>query len=84
MSLWTQNVTGNGDFIRVSANIPSVTPNTIVMASITELDGDGQPSVGNATVELHNVAPRSGFVDYIVAILWDSPLNCRVSFAVFD
>lgn len=54
------------------------------MASITEIDGDGLPFVGNATLEVHNVAPRNGFIDLILAVLWDSPLRYRVSLAIFD
>jgi hypothetical protein len=84
MSLWTAEFTGNGDFIRLSWPFASVAPGTVVMASISELDSDGLPFTGDATVEIHNVAPRSGWVDLIAAVLWDSPLRCRVSFAIFD
>ncbi len=84
MSLIKQEFVDNGDFIRHSIPFGSVTPETVVLASITELDGDGLPFTGAATLEVHNVAPRNGFVDLIVAVLWDSPLRYRVSLAIFD
>jgi hypothetical protein len=85
MSLWHWEFTGNGDFIPLSANFGTVTPDTVVTASITELDGDGLPFVGAATVEVHNVSPKAnGWLDVVVAVLWDNPLRCRINLAIFD
>jgi hypothetical protein len=85
MSLWTWNFTGNGDFIRLRANFGTVTPDTVVVASITELDAEGFPFIGGATVEVHNVSPQAeGWLDVIAAVFWDSPLRCRISLAIFD
>jgi hypothetical protein len=84
MSLTHMDFTGNGDFIRVSIPFPTVTPTTVVTGSITEIDGDGLPFVGDATLELHNVAPRDQFVDVIAAVLWDNALTYRNYLSIFD
>jgi hypothetical protein len=84
MSLFSRDFTGNGDFIRLSFPFGSVKPSTVVTASITEIDGDGLPFVGAATVEIHNIAPRDGAIDVVAAVRWDNPLRCRIYFAVFD
>jgi hypothetical protein len=84
MSLTHMDFFGNGDFIRLSIPFGSVTPNTVVTGSITEIDGDGLPFLGDAALELHNVAPRDHFVDVVAAVLWDNPLNYRINLAIFD
>jgi hypothetical protein len=91
MSLVTFEFTGNGDFIFVDLDWAIFGTGTqigrgnVVLASITEIDQDGEPFVGAATVAVHNIAPRDdNHIHMIVAVLWDSPLNCRVYMAVFD
>ena len=84
MSLTHFDFVGNGAFIRQAIPFASVKPGTVVVGSITELDGDNLPFVGAATIELHNIAPRNGFVDVVAAVLWDAPLRCRINLAIFD
>jgi hypothetical protein len=74
---------GNGDFDEEHVPFPGVTPQSIVVGSITEIDADGLPFVGQATIELHNVAPRDGVVDIVAAIRWDTSLRTRVSLVSF-
>jgi hypothetical protein len=64
MSLAHFDFFGNGDFIRESVPFGSVNPNTVVVGSITEIDGDGLPFVGAATLE-----PRHGAVLSISLLL---------------
>jgi len=59
------------------ANI--VTPNSIVMASITEVDSNGHPFQGLASLRICNVVPDFNQVLVRCEILWESDVTFRVS-----
>ena len=63
-------------------SVPGVTPSSVVMVSMTEINANGQPFVGDATVTVHNVAPGNGNVRLRGEVDWDSDLSVRVYFLV--
>lgn len=77
-------LTGHG---RIKVNVPvqewGVSGEFAVLASVTEMghvNGNFQPFVGAADVEIHNLAPQpNGSVDVVVDILWNTDLNVRVT-----
>ena len=91
MSLWHVNVVGNGVFDG-TFTFPQgvINRHSHVLANICEVSApQGEPLdfpfQGNATMEIHNIVPRDdGVVSIRFEIDWDSPLNARVQFFVFD
>ncbi|QED46680.1 hypothetical protein [Cytobacillus dafuensis] len=58
---------------------PRVMPWTRVFVSIAELDGNNNPFIGLASMEVHNVVP---YEDYIIVrgyIGWEKNLKARLS-----
>lgn len=84
MSFVQYPFTAHGDFIKLTVQTPTVTPNTVVVGSASEVDGNGNPQIGSATVGLNNVAPGNGIVQLVAVVSWSGDLNCRVSLAIFD
>jgi hypothetical protein len=60
----------------------AITPNSVVMASVTEIDSNRSPFLGNATMKVYNVVPREGAVDIRGEIDSDDDLNVRVSILI--
>ena len=91
MSLWIANGNGNGTF-DWEVNFPKgvINRDSIVLANICEIariPGEPRdlPWMGAASMEIRNIVPRdTGTVALRVEIDWDSRLDFRVFFAVFD
>jgi hypothetical protein len=56
-----------------------ITPSSVVMISLTEVDSNGEPFIGAATMKVYNVAPGNGFVNFRGEIDWDHDLNVRAN-----
>jgi hypothetical protein len=91
MSLWTVRGRGNGNFLfPVFFPDKVINRDRIVLASICEIaripgEPNDLPWVGDAAMEVRNIVPRdTGEVYFRVEIGWDSPLDFRISIAVFD
>ncbi len=91
MSLWHVNIVGNGVFdgnFTFPAGV--INRHSHVLANICEVSApQGEPLdfpfQGDATMEIHNIVPKDdGTVSIRFEIDWDSPLNARVQFFVFD
>jgi len=54
------------------------------MVSLTELDSDGNPFIGDATMKVYNVAPGDGVVFIRGEIDWDEDLNIRANIFIAD
>ena len=59
-----------------------ITPSSVVMVSLTELDSVGEPFIGAATMKIYNVAPGNGQVLFRGEIDWDFDLNIRANIFV--
>jgi hypothetical protein len=57
----------------------AITPSSVVMVSLTEVDSRGNPFIGAATMKVYNVAPGNGVVRFRVEIDWDRDLNVRAN-----
>jgi len=91
MSLWHADIRGHGVFDRNFAFPTGVIDrHRHVLASICEVSQpQGEPLdfpfQGSATMEIHNIVPKDdGSVGARLEVDWDSDLNIRVLFAVFD
>ena len=62
----------------------ALTPNSIVMVSLTEVDSNGNPFIGAATMKIYNVAPGFGFVNFRGEIDWDNDLDIRANIFIAD
>ena len=62
----------------------ALTPNSVVMVSLTEIDSDGNPFIGDATMKVYNVAPGDGVVFIRGEIDWDDDLNIRANIFIAD
>ena len=61
---------------------PLITSNSVVMASLTELDGNGNPFMGVASMKVYNVVPSRNHVDIRGEIDWDNDLNIRATLLI--
>jgi hypothetical protein len=92
MSLWVKNGRGNGNFDWPVGPFPRgvISRDSIVLANICEIaripgEPRNLPWNGDASMEIRNIIPDdNGFVTLTVEIDWDSPLDFRVFFVVFD
>ena len=66
--------------VNASPNI--VIPSSQVMASITEINASGVPSLGLAAMEIFNVTPESGRIIVLCHVHWEQPLRTRVNFLI--
>jgi hypothetical protein len=70
-------------------NVPGVTNNSVVMASITEVFPNPAsglidlPGIGAAHMYVRSVAPQNGTVFVNGYIDWDRDLNIRISLFIF-
>jgi hypothetical protein len=74
----TQIVTAHGGF-RVTFGNVQANSLAIVLASITEIDGNNRPFLGSAIMHIDNVVPQDGSVLVRGNIDWNSDLRARVS-----
>ncbi|TDB88009.1 hypothetical protein E1264_12850 [Actinomadura sp. KC216] len=77
-SAWA-DFTAHGDVI-LNGTASWFTPSTLVVVSITELDGDGNPHMGDARMTVNNVQPYQGGVQVRVNIEWGSDLRGRLMY----
>ena len=40
--------------------------------------------VGSANITVHNISPQNGFVDFVVTVDFDRPLNIVTDISIFD
>jgi hypothetical protein len=64
-------------------NARGVVPDTAVTASITEVDANRKPFIGNAGMAIGNVAPGDGFVDVHGQVDYDRNVTVRVTILTF-
>ncbi|MGA4843716.1 hypothetical protein [Streptomyces sp. G45] len=75
------NGRGRGSFVQ-PINSPVSFKTSSIVASITEVDGNGDPFVGAARMTVHNVAARDGQYVIWVNIEWGDDLNYRLTVLV--
>ncbi|MBT2385449.1 hypothetical protein [Streptomyces sp. ISL-11] len=73
--------TGHGSFVK-PINSPASFKTSSIVASICELDANGNPFVGSARMTVHNVAALDGRYDVWVNIEWPSNLTYRLTVLV--
>jgi len=61
----------------------AVGPMTKAFASITEVDGAGNPILGLADTKIYNIVPTPGRVTIRGEAIWDSNINLRISLVLF-
>lgn len=59
--------------------MPGITPGNNVVASLTEVDVNGNPFIGNAAMKIYNVAPRNGDIQVRGEVDWDEDIDIRIS-----
>jgi hypothetical protein len=64
-------------------SIPGLTGSSTLSVSITEVDGAGNPFVGDAVMRVDNVAPGNGVVNVRIEVGWGVDLTVRLNFFVF-
>ncbi|GGV10094.1 hypothetical protein AB0I84_50565 [Streptomyces spectabilis] len=75
------NGNGRGSFVQ-PINSPVAFKGSTIVASITEVDANGDSFVGSARMTVHNVAPRDGQYVIWVNIEWPDPLRYRLNVLV--
>jgi hypothetical protein len=76
---------GNG-VLRVPARFPAewgVKSQSNILAAATELDGNGNPLFGDASIQVLNIVPEDNGVQLFINILWGAPINWRVAFVIW-
>jgi hypothetical protein len=59
---------------------PGVTADSRVVASISEVDSNGKPFIGDATLWVNSVAPNdNGEIWVEVKIQWETSINFRIT-----
>ena len=59
--------------------MPGITPGNNVVASLTEVDVNGNPFIGDATMKIYNVAPRNGDIQVRGEVDRDDDIDIRIS-----
>jgi hypothetical protein len=62
----------------------ALTPSSVVMVSLTEIDSNGNPILGDATMKIYNVTPGFGFLRIRGEIDWDDDLDIRANVFIAD
>ena len=75
------NGRGHGSFVK-PINSPVAFKTSSIVASISELDANGNPFVGSARMTVHNVAALDGRYDIWVNIEWPNDINYRLTVLV--
>jgi hypothetical protein len=73
---------------QVDGRMPVINELSNVLLSAAQVTGDGVPFQGDASVQVLNVFSSgdpagSGSVHVRLNVLWDSPINIRLAFAVW-
>jgi len=68
---------GNND---VQVFINDVNAQNAVVGSLTELDGNNQPFLGLASMDVHNMCPFNGGFYARLSVGWPSNLRVRLNF----
>lgn len=64
-----------------SFGVTSLRSNILVAA--TQLDGTGAPFIGDASIQVLNIAPADNGVKVLVNVLWNSPIEIRLAFVIW-
>jgi hypothetical protein len=91
---FSTTITGNGVLDKpfnpnqIDARMPVIGELSNVAVTAAEVTGDGVPFQGTASVQILNVfcsgdPAGSGSVHVRLNVLWDSPLNIRLEFALW-
>ncbi|MFC5720601.1 hypothetical protein ACFP1Z_10550 [Streptomyces gamaensis] len=75
------NGRGHGSFVQPITS-PVAFATSSIVASISEVDGNGNPFIGSARMTVHNIAARNGEYDIWVDIEWPDDLNYRLTVLV--
>jgi hypothetical protein len=71
----------------VNVNLPAsmgVTPlNSNILVAASQIDGTGSPFIGDASIQILNVAPFENGVKVRVNVLWNSPIQFRLAFVIW-
>ncbi len=82
MTPFVWNFRGHG-VVDVDVPQPPVRSDSIAVASAAELGifgGEEQPFIGNASIQVVNIAPQdNGVLRVRVNIMWDNDLNVRIN-----
>jgi hypothetical protein len=62
----------------------ALTPDSVVMVSLTELDSSGNPILGDATMKVYNVVPKDEVVLIRGEVDWDTDLTIRANIFIAD
>lgn len=91
MSIWFWDIRGCGSFNALAFfGRQHVNRHTTVLANVCEVARpQGEPLdfpfMGDASMEIRNIVPRDdGNVDLRVEVDWDSDLDIRIKFVIFD
>jgi hypothetical protein len=71
-------------FVAMVQDSPHFKPDSQIMVSLTELDPNGQPKLGPASMVVLNVVPSNGAVDVRVHIQWEDNIPFRVNMIVLN
>jgi hypothetical protein len=91
---FSTTVNGNGmqDLVfnpsQIDGRMPVINELSNVLLSAAQVTGDGVPFQGDASVQVLNVfcsgdPASSGSVHVRLNVMWDSPLNIRLAFALW-
>ncbi|MET8681424.1 hypothetical protein ABZW18_28560 [Streptomyces sp. NPDC004647] len=75
-----------GEFVH-TATLPTDQVNSVsqVAVSICELNNDGVPFIGNARLEVHNVAPHNdGRIIVRGQVHWENDLHVRLNYIIVN
>ena len=71
----------------VNVDLPAsfgITPlHSNILVAATQLDGTGSPFIGDASIEILNVAAFESAVKVRVNVLWNSPMEFRLAFVIW-
>ena len=62
----------------------SITPESWVYASASEIDGNNIPFLGAANISVANVVPGNGYIDLRINVDWGDPLPTLVNYLVMN
>jgi hypothetical protein len=57
--------------------------NSNILVAATQIDGTGAPFIGDASIQILNVAPFQNAVKVLVNVLWNSPIEFRLAFVIW-
>jgi hypothetical protein len=57
--------------------------NSNILVAATQLDGTGSPFIGDASIQILNIAPADNGVKVLVNVQWNSPIEIRLAFVIW-